>query len=226
MPGRQTLLMQFDDLFNTNTVGLIRGHKGHLYFKNGAQFWLYRPLPLPLAHKPRDEKELTRLVSMGFLTPADKAEYSTTQLVAVPKPNGGVRLCGDLKVSLNKHFSVQQYPLLTVADVLQTAAGGTQFLKRDLAYAYLQVEFDVESRRYVVFTTHKGLYQVNRLAVGLAAAPAIFQSIIKQIILPVPRAHFYLDDVLFIGFNKRRTLGRSTQVFREITSCRKQTLTW
>ena len=145
------------------------------------------------------ESELQRLVNLGVLTPIDKAEYSNTPLVAVLKPNGAVRICGDFKVSLNPHLNAQRYPLPTVTEVLQTAAGGQRFFKIDLADAYLQVELDEESRKYVVITTHKGLFQMNRLAFGLSAAPAIFQSIIEQILRPVQRAQPYLDDVLVTG---------------------------
>ena len=49
--------------------------------------------------KPRVEAELQRLVNVGVLTPVDRAEFSTTPLVAVPKPNGAVRLCGDFKMA-------------------------------------------------------------------------------------------------------------------------------
>ena len=147
----------------------------------------------------RVEVELERLVSIGVLTLVDRAEFSTTPLVAVLKLNGAVRLCNDFKVSLNPNLNVQQYPLPTVADVLHTAEGAARFSKLDLADAYLQVELDDESRLYVVFTTHKVLFRVNRLAFGLVAAPAIFQSIIEQILLPVPRAKPYLDDVLISG---------------------------
>ena len=62
----------------------------------------------------------------------------------------------------------------TMAEFLQTAAGETWFTKFFFADAYFKVELGNESNKYVIFTTHKGLYQINRLAVGLLAALAIF----------------------------------------------------
>ena len=75
----------------------------------------------------------------------------------------------------------------TCDEVFQTLAGGQHFTKLDLADAYLQLELDEESRRYVVYTTHKGLFRVNRLAFGLACAPAIFQAVIEQVLAGVPQ---------------------------------------
>ena len=104
--GLNQLLEEFNDLFETTQIGTVRGHNTHLYFKPDAQFRISKPRPLPLAMKPRVEAELQRLVNIGVLTPVDRAEFSTTPLVAVPKPNGAVRLCGDFKVSLNAHLNV------------------------------------------------------------------------------------------------------------------------
>ena len=119
-PGLLKSLKQYDELFDASTIGTVRGYKAHLYFKPDAQFRINKRRPLPLALKPR---ELQRLVSIGVVTPVDKAEYATTSLVAVPKPNGAIRICGDFKVTLNSQLNVQRYPLPTVAEVLHTAAG-------------------------------------------------------------------------------------------------------
>ena len=122
---------------------------------------------MPYTHRPLVEKELSRLVKAGVLTPIDVAEFTTTPLVVVPKANGGIRICGDFKVSVNRHLHVQKYPMPSCNEVFQKLAGGHRFRKLDLADAYLQLEME-ESRRYLVYTTHKGLYRVNRLAFGLA----------------------------------------------------------
>ena len=48
------------------------------------------------------------------------------------------------------------------------------------------MELDEDSKKYAVITTHKGLFRYNRLQFGLSAAPAIFQSIIDNILLACP----------------------------------------
>ena len=58
-----------------------------------------------------------------------------TPIVAVPKPDGRVRLCGDFKVTVNQSLTVDQYPLPKVEDLLATLASGKQFTKLDLTQA-------------------------------------------------------------------------------------------
>ena len=197
-PRLSSLLDEFADVFGTST-GCIRGHKAHLYFKEGAQFRMNRSRPVPYAFRPAVESELERLQLQGIITPVDVAEYTTTPLVVVPKQNGAVRICGDFKVSVNPHLNVQNYPMPTCDEVFQKLRGGQHFTKLDLADAYLQLELDEESRRYTVFTTHKGLFRVNRLAFGLACAPAIFQSVIEQVLAAIPHTQPYLDDIVVTG---------------------------
>ena len=100
--------------------------------------------------------------------------------------------------------------------MLQTAAGRQRFSKIDLADAYLQVEVDEKSQKYVVLTTHQGLFRVNRLAFGLAAAPAIYQSIIEQILRPLPKTQPYLDDVLWTGATEQQHLEKIRMYFKQL----------
>ena len=120
-----------------------------------------KPRPVPYAYRPLVEAKLERLVQQEVLTPVDVAEYTTTLLVVVPKPNGRVRICRDFKVSVNSHLNVQQYIMPTCDKVFEKLAGWQCFTKLDLAEENLPFEIDEESRRYLVFTTHKRLYRVN-----------------------------------------------------------------
>lgn len=148
------LLKEFDEVLEPIS-GSIKGHVAHLHFKPGAVFRMNKARPVPFAYRPLVVEELERLVQQGVLTPVDIAEFTSTPIVVVPKPNGRVRILRDFKVSVNPHLNVQQYPMPTCDDVFQTLVRGQHFTKLDLADAYLQLELDEESSRYVVFTTHK-----------------------------------------------------------------------
>lgn len=63
----------------------------------------------------------------------------------------------------------------TCSKVFQALAAVQHFTTLYFADAYLQLELDDKSKKYVVFTTHRGLFRVNQLAFGLGCALAIFQ---------------------------------------------------
>ena len=139
-----------------------------------------------------------------------------TPLVAVPKPDGRVRLCGDFKVTVNPSLSVDQYPLPKVDDLLATLAGGKRFTKLDLTQAYLQLALHTESKKYCTINTHRGLYQYNHLPFGIASAPAQFQKVMDTILQGVPGAMCYIDDILVTGATDEEHLQNLEEVFRRL----------
>ena len=56
----------------------------------------------------------------------EKTNYSNwaAPIVAVPKLNGTVRICGDYKVTVNPVLQVDQYPVPKAEDLFASLAGG------------------------------------------------------------------------------------------------------
>ena len=56
----------------------------------------------------------------------EKTNYSNwaAPIVAVPKPNGTVRICGDYKVTVNPVLQVDQYPVPKAEDLFASLPGG------------------------------------------------------------------------------------------------------
>jgi len=166
------LLDEYDEIFRDEL-----GHcklKAKLHVKSEAAPKFYRPRPIPLAMKEKIEEELRRLTNSGVITQVETSEWATPT-VSVKKPNGSVRLCGDYKVTINPYLNVNQYPLPRPEELFAALNNGQHFTKLDLSEAYLQVELNAESQKYLVINTHKGLFHFNRLPYGVASAPAIFQ---------------------------------------------------
>ena len=82
----------------------------------------------------------------GILEPVSSSEWASP-IVAVPKSDGSVRICGDFRVSVSPLLSVDQYPLPKHEDLFSTLANGVKFTKLDLASAYQQVPLDEGSKR-------------------------------------------------------------------------------
>ena len=55
-----------------------------------------------------------------------------------------------------------------------------------------------ESKEYLVLNTHKGLHRLNRLAFGIASAPAIWQRAMDQLLHGIPDTHCIVDDILLL----------------------------
>ncbi|KAK3766195.1 hypothetical protein RRG08_017637 [Elysia crispata] len=72
------------------------------------------------------------------------------------------------------------------------------------------------SKKYLTINTHKGLYQVNRLAFGVASAPAIYQSAMDQILQGIPGTLCYLDGILVTSTDKAQHLKRLCAVFEQL----------
>ena len=190
----EQLKEKFSDVFSDD-FGKLKNAKARLQLKDGARPRFLKARPLPYAMRPKVEAEVDRLENLGIVSKVQWSEWATP-IVPVIKPNGSVRLCGDFKATLNPQLKVDQHPLPRVEDVFATLAGGRRSTKIDLKQAYLQMEMEEESKPLLTLTTHKGLYQLNRLGFGVASAPALWQQAIDRTLHGVPRQACLLDDII------------------------------
>ena len=71
-------------------------------------------------------------VDEGELIPADRSDWATP-IVVVRKKDGGIRIRGDFKVSINPFIKQQVYPLPTPEEMFSTLANGESYTKLHLA---------------------------------------------------------------------------------------------
>ena len=74
---------------------------------------------VPYTVRSKIEEELEKLQQEGVLSPVTWSEWATP-IVAVQKPDGSVRLCGDYKVTVNLAIQVERYPLPRIEDIFAT----------------------------------------------------------------------------------------------------------
>ena len=161
------------------------------------------------------EKDLERLENVGVI---EKISYSdwAAPIVAVLKADGGIRICGDYKITIIPVLQVDQYPVRRVEDLFTTLAGVQKFSKLNLSHAYQQVLLEPTSQTYVTVNTYRGLYQYNRLPFGVASAPAVFQQTMEKILQGLPRVVVYIDDILVTGRNDEEHLQTLEQVLAHL----------
>ena len=107
---------------------------------------------------------------------------------------------------------LNRYPIPKVEYLFANLGKGTAFTKLDLSQVYQQLPLDVESRKYVVINTHKGLFRYTCLPYGISSAPGIFQKVMESLLQGIPNVTVYLDDILISGENETAHLRSLDEV--------------
>ena len=116
----------------------MKHFEARLVLKPGAKAKFCRPRPVPYALREPIERELKRLESEGIVERVSHSDWAAP-IVAVPKQDGSVRICGDYKVTVNPTLDIDQYPLPRPEDLMTCLSGGHRFTKLDLSSAYQQM---------------------------------------------------------------------------------------
>ena len=95
-------------------------------------------------------------------------------------------------------------------------SGSKCFTKLDLSDAYLQMEVDPASRKYLIIATHLGYFQFKKLPFGVSFAPAIFQKAMDQILSGIPKTAAYIDDILVAGTSQEEHLKLLKEVLERL----------
>jgi len=96
--------------------------------------------------------------------------------VAVPKPDGSVRICGNFKTMVNPVLMPVAPPQINVDGILAKLNVDNKykyFTTLDLAQAYNQMIVSKESRSLLALAMHQSLYAYTRLAFGISCGTSI-----------------------------------------------------
>ena len=162
------------------------------------------------------QRQITKLIEYKILEPSKATEYS--QVHMVPKPDGSMRFCIDY-VKLNHATTASEgWPLQNISIMLQRIGSRTPriFGKMDLTSGYHQAPLDIDSREFSAFITSRGLFQWNRVPMGLKGAPSYFQRVMATTVLVglvYSICEVYLDDILVLGNSDEEFLSNLTALF-------------
>ena len=116
---------------------------------------LYVPHNIPIPLRPKVKEELNRTERLGGISRLEKPTDWCSGMVMVPKNNGDVRICVDLK-PLNNDILREPYPIPSVDDTLALLSGATYFSKLDAKSGFWQVPLADESHVVTTFITPFG----------------------------------------------------------------------
>ena len=181
----QQVLSQHAEVFREE-LGKLQGTTAKIHVDGNTRPGFEKPRQVPFAIREKVERKLERLQALGILRPMQFSDWATP-IVPVRKSDGGVRICGAYKITVNRAAKLERYPIPRIEELFASLSGGKTFSKLDLSHAYLQVPLDEQSQKYVTINTHKGLFRYKRLPFGIASAPSIFQRVMENLLQGIPR---------------------------------------
>ena len=160
-----TIYDQFPSLFQG--IGNL-GEPYHIQLKADAKpYALFTTCNVPLPLHTKVYQEIKRVEEIGIISKVDLPTQWCAGMVVVPKKNGSVRICVDLK-PLNSSVLREIHPLPTVEDILAQLSGAKVFSKLDANSGFWQIPLTEESRLLTTFITPFGRYCFNKLPFGIS----------------------------------------------------------
>ena len=141
------------------------------------------------------EEEINRLREAGFIYEIEHTEW-VSPLVVVPKKNGKLRVCVNLK-KVNAATIRDHYPLPITDHVLERVAGAEAYSFLDGFSGYNQLSIALEDQHKMAFAIEKGTFAYKVMPFGLTNAPLTFQRLMCHIFKEFLKSFLevYVDDL-------------------------------
>lgn len=199
-------------------VGKVEKHIASLDLKQNYKPKFCKARTIAYAEKERIGMELDRLESSGYIKKVNHSEWASP-IVVVNKSDGGLRLCGDYKRTLNPNLDMKVYPLPNVEDCFVAMKGGVLFSKIDIKQAYNSLPLREDDQILTTINTHQGLYKFQVLPYGVNSASAIFQSTMDKVLSGMTRVTCRVDDILITGLDTQEHANNLLEVIKRLEDC-------
>ena len=155
--------------------------------------------------------------SMGVNSRVDQPNPRCAGMVLVPKKNGSVRICVDLKM-LSENVLRKIHPLPKVDETLVLLYGVTCFSKIDANSGFWQILLSTDSHLLTTFLTPYGRFCFNKLPFGVSSVPQLFQKCMAMILEGSQGVVCQIDDVLLFGATHKEHDNRLLAVMERLES--------
>lgn len=213
-PDLAMLLKEYDDLFR-DELGLYKYEKINLDISPQVKPVFCKPRQIPFAFREAVDKELDELEKRGVISLVENVEWGTP-LVPVVKHDGKIRLCADYKVTVNKYLQDVKHPMPRIEELFAALQGGVRYTKLDFICAYNQLELTDETKKLLCWSTHRGIYLLNRLPYGTKPACAIFQKKVEKVLQGAEGVINFMDDIVVTGRNREEHLKNLREVLERL----------
>ena len=179
-------------------LGKMTDYQVHVHINPEVKPVAQPPRRIPFHLRKKVDEKLQELLDKDIIEPVSGPTTWASPLVVVPKTNGDIRVCVDMRRA-NEAVTRERHPIPTLEETLEALNGTSIFSKLDLRWGYHQVELDNESRDITTFATHKGLMRYKRLIFGLSSASEIYQHAIQQALTGLEGVRNISDDIIVFG---------------------------
>ena len=197
-------------------VGLIRGMRYKVDLKPDAKNWFQPQRRIAPAKCSEVRDQLQKEFEYGLISKAS-SKYNHA-LVLVRKPDGGLRICSDLR-EMNRNIEVERFPLPNIetlfdrlGEELQASEERLFIASFDIQSAYRALEICEKDKNKLAFSFESDMFKHERMAFGLADAPSTFSYVMRIILNGLRGVFNYLDDLLII----RRGLDNFVNTLKEL----------
>ena len=170
---------------------------------------------LPYHTRKKVSLELERLMENDCIEKVKGPSTWINPIVVVPKPNGNIRLCLDMRRA-NEAIVRERHQIPKVEEILPELHNAKYFSKIDLKEGYHQIELAEESRHITTFLTHEGCFQSKRLVYGVSSAFEQFQKVIEQSIAGCTGTRSISDDILIWSSSIEEMAERLDTLFKAL----------
>lgn len=189
-----------DSVFN-GKIGKLKNYQVKLKINENVPPVAQRERRIPFAIREQVQAELSKLEECGIIeSVTDEATPWISPMVIVPKNNGKIRICIDMRAA-NKAIGRTRFPTPTLDDVMIKLRDAKVFSKLDLLSAFHQLELTPESRSITTFQTETGIKRFKRLNFGVNSAQEELQNAIREVLRGIDGTINIADDILVYARN-------------------------
>ncbi|XP_058840834.1 uncharacterized protein K02A2.6-like [Topomyia yanbarensis] len=194
------LLDKYEEIFS-DVAGKLVGPPAKVHLKPGSSPIFAKAREVPFALRDRYATEIEKKITAGFYEKVDYSEWASPTHIVVKK-NGGIRITGNYKPTVNPRMIIDEHPIPKVETIFNKLKGASLFCHLDLTDAYTHLPIDNEfSHVLTLNTTTHGLIRPTRAVYGAANIPAIWQRRMESILQGLDNVVSFYDDIIVAADN-------------------------
>ena len=202
--AKEQLIKKYPSVFSDG-VGLLEGEY-HIRLDSQVTPVQHAPRRVPVAYRESLQKSLDDLVGEDVLAPVTSPTKWVNSMVAVPKPDGRMRICLDPK-DLNEAVQREHYQIPTIEEVATRLHGAKLFTVLDARNGFWHIKLDDESSYLTTFNTPFGRYRWKRMPFGISSAPEVFQCRMCETVEGLKGVEVVADDFVVVGFGETEEIA-------------------